>query len=306
MQIIIPGALPPQPVALELAGHVERTCPQLVSRMRSMAGQRVDLPVENLGCTPVEALELQRLGYQREKGLVLGAGLAALRAGSIQTNEPVLLAELCNIDIGSTGAQLAHPDSLDIQHAEADALFDAVSDLWKDSPISILPVSPHQWRVWLEHPPQFNTISPHAVQGLALRDWLPQHESLRPWRKLLNEIQTVWHDHPVNEARAQRGLRPLNSLWLYGGGHGWKPVQPTQPPMIFEDLAISHAREDWASWLEVMPKLSEFLSTVAPDAMLTLLGRQHGVELTPIKRSWWQRLMPNRPQNWKSWWNLPS
>jgi hypothetical protein len=306
MQIMIPGALPPHPVALELAGHVEKTCPQLIARMRSMAWQRIDLAAERFGCTPAEALELQQLGYPCDNGLRLGAGLAPFRAGAIQTHESVFLAELCNIDFGHMGAQLTASDALDINRAEADALFDAVADLWKDSPISILPIRPHQWRVWLDLPLQFDTISPQAVQGLALRDWLPQHESLRPWRKLLNEIQTVWHEHPINEARAQRGQRPLNSLWLYGGGHGWKPVPPVQPSIIFEDLASSHARQDWASWLEALPKLSAFLSSAAPDATLSLLGHQHYVELTPIKRSWWQHLLPNRPQNWKSWWNLPN
>ena len=35
---------------------------------------------------------------------------------------------------------------------------------------------------------------------------------------LLNEIQVLLHQHPLNAARRARGLTPVNSLWLWGGG----------------------------------------------------------------------------------------
>lgn len=304
MQIIIPGALPPHPVAAELIGHLEKACPELIVRMNTMSANRSEMPIESLGCTPLEALQLKALGYQGEPGLPLGAGLAALRAGATQGDETVMIAELCNIDIGSTGAQITHPDLMMIQRAEADALFDAVSNLWVDSAISILPISQNQWRVWVDHPVITHTISPHALHGLALRDWLTQHESLKPWRKLQNEIQTVWHDHPVNLARTEKGQRPINSLWLYGGGRGWKPNPGVQKPIVFDDLALSHSLEDWSAWLATMPRLAEYLRSVPADAVITLLGREHSVELQPHQRAWWQRLWPTRPQNWKAWWNL--
>lgn len=306
MQIIIPGALPPHPVATELIGHIEKACPELIARFAAMTAKRQDMPVESLGCTPLEALELKQLGYSGEQGLTLGAGLGPLRAGVTQGDDPVLIADLCNIDIGSTGAQIAHPNTMMIDQNEADALFDSVSHLWADSGMSILPVNKGLWRVWLNQPVTLDSISPLALQGLAMRDWLPQHESLRPWRRLQNEIQTVWHDHPVNLARAERGERPINSLWLYGGGRGWKPQHPKQKPVVFEDLLQSHSFEDWASWLAAMPRLAEFLKSVPADTCITLLGRQHSIELTPHQRTWWQHLLPVRQQNWKSWWNLPN
>jgi hypothetical protein len=33
---------------------------------------------------------------------------------------------------------------------------------------------------------------------------------------MVNEVQMTWHAHPVNEARAERGLPAVNSLWIEG------------------------------------------------------------------------------------------
>ncbi|HBI82222.1 MAG TPA: hypothetical protein DDY24_00725 [Alcaligenaceae bacterium] len=306
MQIIIPGALPPSPVATELIGHLEKACPELVACFNSMSATRIEMPVETLGCTPYEAVMLRQLGYQGDLGHKIGAGLAPLRAGATQNEDSVLIAELCNIDIGTNGAQITHPATLNISQDEADALFDAVSGLWEGSSLSILPVGLNRWRVWISNMDAFDSISPHALHGLALRDWLPQDEFLKPWRRLLNEIQTVWHDHPVNQARADRQELPVNSLWLYGGARGWKPNRSDHASMVFEDLLLPHALEDWAAWLKAMPRLTEFLRQAPTQVDMTLLGDQHAIELAPINRAWWQRLWPARQQNWKSWWNLQS
>jgi hypothetical protein len=40
----------------------------------------------------------------------------------------------------------------------------------------------------------------------------------KKWRQMQNEIQMIWHDHPVNAARMERGELPINSVWLQGVG----------------------------------------------------------------------------------------
>jgi hypothetical protein len=53
---------------------------------------------------------------------------------------------------------------------------------------------------------------------------------------LLNEVQMVLHEHPVNEAREARGEPALNSVWLWGAGRaprgveaGWQSVNADEP-----------------------------------------------------------------------------
>lgn len=52
--------------------------------------------------------------------------------------------------------------------------------------------------------------------------------------KLQAEIQMILHDLGINAEREASGMRPVNSLWLWGGGMA--PQQRTiQAPMLFAD-----------------------------------------------------------------------
>jgi len=76
---------------------------------------------------------------------------------------------------------------------------------------------------------ELNTHTPSQAMGLNMDVWMPkdrlQTGLAKKWRKLQNEIQMVWHDHPVNEARLLRGELPINSVWVYGIG-SLAAVQP--------------------------------------------------------------------------------
>jgi hypothetical protein len=169
---------------------------------------------------------------------------------------------------------------------------------------------------------------------MRLTDWWPQEDSLREWRRLLNEIQMVWHEHPVNLARAERAELPINSLWLFGGAQGWSPghsaVQTAAEPqnrnrthkealassqpqaadlssaLIYEGLHTPYLQGDWAAWIAALPALSEHLSTLDPTTSLILTGQQRCVVLTPARKRWWHALIAPRPQPWNTWWNLPN
>jgi len=45
----------------------------------------------------------------------------------------------------------------------------------------------------------------------------PDEAAGRQARRLLNLIQMVWHEHPVNKARQLQGQLAINALWLHGG-----------------------------------------------------------------------------------------
>lgn len=232
MHLLIPGALPPSNIAKDLIAQVEQHCPLLVERLKTLVATVQELKPEDTGCTPFEAVKLQQLGYAPPPGANLGTGLAALHAGVKNTAETVWLAELSAISVGREGATIAHPASFEVTPEEADALFDAVSGLWTDRAISALPINARQWRIWLAPSASTRSLTPAAMAEMRLTDWWPQEDSLREWRRLLNEIQMVWHDHPVNIARAERGEVPINSLWLFGGAQGWSPKQVAVQPTL--------------------------------------------------------------------------
>jgi len=302
MHLIIPASLPPASIAADLLPHVQAHCPALVRIMERLAAQSIEHAPEESGCTAQEFLELVQHGYTGHHGHTFGAGLAAWRAGMTQATEPVWIADLCSVAIGREGAQLAIPESIQLEPHEADALFEAAHSLWTDSAISVLPLEPGRWRVWLPAGAQLNSISPAAVSTLAIADWWPQHESLKIWRKLLNEVQMLWHEHPVNTQRLERGLNPINSLWIYGGSPGWKPAPPSPEPVYYDALTAAFLQGDWSQWIAQLPKLSTYLDALPLEASLTLLGERKIVELHHIKRRWWQYFSPASQQKWTHWW----
>jgi len=68
------------------------------------------------------------------------------------------------------------------------------------------------------HPPE------HAL-GHDISGFQPVGGDSVHWRGIVNEIQMLWHDCPVNRVREERGLVPVNSLWLWGGGR----LETSQP-----------------------------------------------------------------------------
>ncbi|GHU18826.1 hypothetical protein FACS189475_04940 [Betaproteobacteria bacterium] len=69
-----------------------------------------------------------------------------------------------------------------------------------------------------------------AVAGRSVEHVLEEIIEEREIRKLLNEIQTFLHAHPVNRRREESNLATINSLWLWGGG----TPPPTSPSTDFD------------------------------------------------------------------------
>jgi hypothetical protein len=55
------------------------------------------------------------------------------------------------------------------------------------------------------------------------------------YRRLVSEIEMALHDHPVNTERHSRGQRPVNSLWLWGGGFAPEQSRTALPPLFADD-----------------------------------------------------------------------
>jgi hypothetical protein len=94
-------------------------------------------------------------------------------------------------------------------------------------------------RNWFIPSGPFSTLATHTIDqahGRNIDWWMPRDTSeigiAKLWRKLQNEIQMLWHIDPVNEAREQRGLPSINSLWIGGIGK----LQDVRTPVLFENV----------------------------------------------------------------------
>ncbi|MFO1427193.1 MAG: hypothetical protein U1F11_09500 [Steroidobacteraceae bacterium] len=80
------------------------------------------------------------------------------------------------------------------------------------------------------------TQDPARTLGSDIRDALPNGPGSRELRALASEIELWLHDHAVNRRRAALGLKPVTSLWLWGGGDplpgGLQPAPPRDDVIV--------------------------------------------------------------------------
>lgn len=306
MLIVILGALPALPVAAELAKRLPLRAPALHRWLQGSAARIEPHDLRAQGCTAFESWQLRRAGYTPEPGLLPGAGLGPLLATDLGGDEPVWLAELVHLALGTDQATLLDPTLMDLRDDETAALLDRARPLFEDTGFAVEPLSAARWRLRLPDGLRPATASPLAVAGQRLNDWWRQDAATRPWRRLFNDIQMSWHEHPVNKARAARGLPPVNALWLYGGGTPWA-MRPAGPERILTDLVGPQRAGDWAAWLDALAVLDARLQALADaPAELLLLGDDRSATLTPKPRGGLLGWLPAPKKNWNVWWSHPA
>ncbi|MCL2514223.1 MAG: cofactor-independent phosphoglycerate mutase, partial [Oscillospiraceae bacterium] len=70
---------------------------------------------------------------------------------------------------------------------------------------------------------------PHDISGRKIGGYLSKSPAAAPLVNMMKESYALLKDHPVNLERMRRGLRPANSIWLWGEG-----TKPRLAP--FEEL----------------------------------------------------------------------
>jgi len=165
------------------------------------------------------------------------AALTLLADGGSPGGDFWLLAEPVHLQLQRDRLVLADAGNLDITQEEADSLTAALSEHFADEGLSFFPTRSGHWHLRLTHPPaHLQTHSLETAIGRNIRNILPGGPDGKRWHSLLNEIQMLLHRHPVNEAREQRGLPPVNSIWPWGGG-----VLPTNLTTHFTHIWADHA-----------------------------------------------------------------
>lgn len=145
--------------------------------------------------------------------------------------DPVhLLTMLDHLRLGDGAALALQPD-------EANALTESLNAHFAGE-IAFLPSHPARWHARFAQPLRAATTPLDAVAGESVLPYLPRGPDGARLRGLLNEIQMLLFEHPVNLARTERGLPAVNSLWFWGGGQRPKSVR-SNFDRIFADDALS-------------------------------------------------------------------
>jgi hypothetical protein len=193
--------------------------------------------------------------------------------------------------LATDGVTLLDPDDLQLDAAASHALMDAAHALFEAEGFVLVYGAPTRWYLAHESLAELATASPDRVIGRHIDPWLPRGPQARLWRRLQNEVQMQWHEHPVNAEREARGLPVVNSLWLSGCG----PRQAVQTPpelVVDERLRRPALAEDWHAWMAAWQALDAgpVAALRGRPARLTLSGEGASLcwDLTPP--SPWRRL----------------
>jgi hypothetical protein len=209
--LVIPGLCGPKPDH-PVSDYLQArpvALDRLLSRSRAQAAPGDDL--ETLLC--------------RLFGAGIGGGTAApvapltwLADAGAAGSGYLLRADPVHLRADQSRLLLFESHSFDLSQAEADQLVAAFNALYAERGWQLAAIRPQRWYLSLPHAPLIATSSPDRVAGQDIDACLPQGEAAVEWHALLNEVQMLFHDHPVNMAREQRGEPAINSLWFWGGG----------------------------------------------------------------------------------------
>ena len=151
-----------------------------------------------------------------------GTAIESLAGAALGVPLPYWRLTPCHLHLGMDHAMLTDPPQLQLSSEEAQALLDTVAPSFAELGLTLLAPRPDAWFVHGE-PWALQAHAWTQASGRNIAAYQPSGARARDWRRLLTEVQMLWHEHPVNQARAARGLRAVNALWLDGFASAYPP-----------------------------------------------------------------------------------
>jgi hypothetical protein len=157
----------------------------------------------------------------------LGAFAAQGASGVTQAR---LVVRPVHLHIGLDHLVLSAPSELQLSADESADLMNSANDWLLQEGVRFEALSADLWNTVLADDSaqtltQLDAASSRMATGRNIDAWMVQGPKARTWRRLCNEVQMLWHTHPVNQRREARGAMVINGLWLEGG---FGPLPPTQ------------------------------------------------------------------------------
>jgi hypothetical protein len=289
LTLVLPCALPPAELARDLLPALTTPClANLLTRHTIHRNYTFDNACRVL---PHEAWLAHALGLgPAADGAAAGAGVgrAVLDGYGLQADGGTwFVVQPVHQQISQNHMLMAEQRQVALDEADARALFDAAWPYFDEIGQPLLYGDARTWLMRADDWAGLRTASPDAASGQNLSAWMPDGDGARACRKLQNEIQMLWYQHPVNAAREARRQPPVNSFWIWGGSAtpaasavplhvaaapGWMAAlaQPDRRAATFDTVRGSGAPEalvvlgdlietglasEWSAWLEHMQRL---------------------------------------------------
>jgi hypothetical protein len=223
MQLIVPYLFPPQGL-LDAAADGLRLPALETLLARGTLSACPALGVEQALCTA--------LGIGAVEHAV--APITLLADGGDPGAQYWLRADPVHLSVMRDRIVLADSSMLDLPQREAEEL---CADIARHFGAAFSPVAWHaqRWYLPFAAPPRLATTPLSIAAGRDIDPLLPSGDDALHYRSVLNELQMLLFEHPLNQAREARGELAVNSLWLWGGG--LLPARPENALAVYGDDA---------------------------------------------------------------------
>ena len=316
--IVLTESLAPAPIAAELLQQLPAYAPQLVSYLDQCQSEKTTITPRESRCTAFEYWQLQQAGFstaiaKHNAALALLLASEQQKLNTLAPDQPFWLVELVHIAPARDGAALLPASTLNIQAAQNAALLASAQALCEGTPFRLSPWSDTHWQLHYDssHPLPPTFASSTLVSRMAVNDWWDQDERSPDWPRIVNEIQMLYFDHPINLLRQEQGLAPVNSLWPVGGlpPAAWQPQPITAKTQVITALTESYLRQDWGQWLAELQQIDKAIAPLLQDhalqPQLVLTNTNEYVHARPQAPRFWQRFVPapfTPTPTWRSHW----
>jgi hypothetical protein len=135
--------------------------------------------------------------------------------------------------------QLASPVPLPLEASVSGPLLEALNTHLAGTGFELRALADGGWLCRCPEGLECETVDPLDALGRNLREVLPAGRDAVRVRSLVNELQMLLHEHPVNELRAARGLPPVNSVWLWGIGTPYEPTALVKGDLLTDDAWLA-------------------------------------------------------------------
>lgn len=152
------------------------------------------------GRSPLEAVSI---------GVTLVATDVTFRCNLVTLSEQEPYAEKTMIDYSSD----------EIPTEEARILMESVQKAFGDKELHFFPGRSYRHlMVWNDGKLGFTLTPPHDISRRVITPYLPKGPAAERFLDMMQRSFDFLNHHPVNERRRAAGLRPANSIWLWGEG----------------------------------------------------------------------------------------
>ncbi|HEY2624708.1 MAG TPA: phosphoglycerate mutase [Dyella sp.] len=180
------------------------------------------------------------------------------------------------------GVRLLACGQMQLSMEEAQAFARPLKPVFGDAGMILEVSSPDHWHLRLPTDAPLPTFAaPEQALGEDLFEHLPQGADGRRWRVLINEVQVLLHQHPLNAERRARGMPPINSLWLWGGGRLPHVVRTKLTGVIGDDVLLGALAK--RAGVAAIVRSASTVEAAAPGWMIDL----QDLPVDDIATTWW-------------------